>query len=288
MVVEHVVDPELWRVLECELQLGAQVHEACKAPGLVLVPTSAPTPLLRYSAGNGFPYLTVFSLKKLRAFLNLQFAKGKTPKSEIDWVKALGTHVLGELSEARWQRMMQHRRLDPSQDQLLQESLLAASGNEEVLARSMANTDLQEPMAQVVAAAAAAQPREQRVARGHAVPAPPTPPAEGGAAAASSHEGPRQPPRIDYDIDDTIEAKEAQKLLPQNGKYKLSKDKTLHMRWQLKWNDQAGQLHHFSRGWGPRSSNIVRSSLRLVLQEAWQDHERCSGEACPYSFREVL
>ena len=78
-------------------------------------------------------------------------------------------------------------------------------------------------------------------------------------AAASSHEGPRRPPKIDYDIDDSIEVKHVQDLLPKNGKYKISKDKTLHMRWEIKWADVDGRVHHFSRGWGPRSASIVRS-----------------------------
>ena len=163
--------------------------------------------------------------------------------------------------ELHGKKIMEHRRLDPAKEPLLEQSLLATIGNEEVLSRCIANTDLQEPVAELVATAT--RKKEARVVAvsgaaelelGQAIAVPDA--AAVAASAASSQEA-RQPPVIDYEIDGTIEAKQAQKLLPNTAKYKLTKDKTLHMRWQLKWTDSGGQLRHFSKGCGGPEVHVL-------------------------------
>lgn len=91
--------------------------------------------------------------------------------------------------------------------------------------------------------------------------------------------------RIDYEVGDTITLQQARELMPPGKVYSLVKDTTVHMRWQVKFKNPDGAPIYFSKGWGPKSSNLVRSALRHVLTEAWAHHSERTGNECPLQFQ---
>lgn len=286
--IDSLDDHTLWHVHEVRLCHGSVVGEGCMQVGLVVFPIGAMMPLMRHAAKNGFCHMTVVFLRRLRQCFDLKFPRGQVPKTELDWVRALMTHVLGEITHEQWQRILVRRKKDAVRNELLEESLLAQSGNAEVLHRSLHNMDLHEPVAELKASLK--KPTTAKTAHDGGMSEKRQAAASTSDRAASSSSGsaaPRQPVQIDYDIDDTITLQEARTLLPPGGMYALVKDTTLHMRWQVKVKGPEAATY-ISKGWGPLSDHSVKSALRHVLQEAWAHHYEQTGAACPHNLRVTL
>lgn len=278
--VDALGAPSCWHVHEVQLvtpdSLGADAH------GLVLAQHGDRTGLLAHAARNGFHHLSVHFLRKLREVLDLKFKRGATPKTEMEWVRSLSEAVLGTVTPEMWKHMCDMRSKDSEKAELMAESLLAHTGNEEALQRSLHGLDLSESVADLKATL------KQRATSTSAASKPPAAPpatatAETGAASSSSAPsaptiGPRKPVNIEYEVHDTITLEEARALLPQSGKYGLVKNIVLHMRWQSKFKDHDGNMRYFSKGWGPRGGHTVRSSLAHVLQQVWSHHTELTGE----------
>lgn len=228
-------------------------------------------------------------LKKLRSTLvELKFERGQTPKTELDWVRALATKVLGtEITADEWKFMCERRNRDESMQQLVKESMLVQSGNDQVLAASLTNLDLEHPIEELltVAAKRASASTAPGAASSSSSAAAPAAAAKSSSSSAAPA-GPRKAVVIDYEVGDDIIVIEARSLLPSG--FTMLKDTTLHMRWQAKFKDSAGLHRYFSKGWGPKSDHTIRSALRHVLQEAWAFHTTRAAEACPWNFRAAV
>lgn len=293
--VNVIVVPEAWEVYDVKMVPGAAICEQASHLGLVLAAQGPGAPLLRHAAQNGFCNMSLFFLKKVRAVLcDIKFARGQTPKTELDWVRALAGHVLGQdqITPSLWEHMCFRRNKSAVSHELMSDCLLAQAGNDEVIKWSLHNLDLDEPVAELKDKVVDARKKEASVAvaasSGSAAAPSSSGPASSSSAALATIAAARRPVLIDYEVGDSISLDEARCLLPQCAGYGLIKDTTLHMRWQVKWKGPEHNLKYFSKGWGPRSEHSIRSALAWVLQEAWNHHKDRTGESCPHNFRAAL
>ena len=110
-------------------------------------PSGVGKPMTKHAAQHGFHNMTVFYMTKLVGLLGYQFKRGKTQSAEPAYGPALAELILGEVSDAEFAFMMECRGKDPNKTKLVEESLLLATGNIDVLQGNIDNLDLDKPIA---------------------------------------------------------------------------------------------------------------------------------------------
>lgn len=82
------------------------------------------------------------------------------------------------------------------------------------------------------------------------------------------------------DFDADVSLRDAESLLPAAAK--LAKD-TKNGRWLVTWASPFKTIPTTSRSWTSRGGAGIKISLKMVLETAWANYERITGETCPHN-----
>ena len=261
---EHIVKLDDWCCQETE-NLPPCLCKELLADGTprgltIAIPKPTGMAILKHSAMHAFPKLTVPYLKKLVSFLEVPCAH--MPQVEVELLTLLLNYLLPTLTGPERAEILAKRTL---KSKIKFDSILTVAGIEDVIAQCADHDDVD---------AAVAEAKKYA----HAV--------EGIKAAAfakakAKAKGAAVKKKKKLAAKDTASVEEARKYLPPRDGCQLYMESEWHLRWKVTYTTvllPSTTSACFEEG----CDESKRNALTHCLRWAWAEHERYSGEACPW------
>lgn len=283
--VVPITDLKGWLALRTEARPSRTLPRGAQSGGCIAVCcVGKKMALCESAAKTGFRGMTVPLLVKLCRMLSVRLASSSSGRSEVAVVTKLLTHVEPDITKDEIKIRLELRGKIVEDNQL--QSFLMEGANLQLVGDALDENDkkeieeIKEKRNKAARSKTSASARQVSSAADSAAPSSSSAVATT-SASSSNQGGKRQPPKLPRVDEADLEF--GRHYMPARKGAVLSKDTTLHFRWQVLWPNDAPP-YSVSKAWGGRAKLSELQALRIVLLQAWVWHETQGGESCPWDF----
>lgn len=265
-----------WKIVDTIVESWVPQGGPPSTARIVIKHSGTAHPLAMHACRRGFRGMTVDHLRRLCKILEVAEPK---PPTEVNLIQALARSIMKEAATPEFIRAALAARHDCADlsDDLLRTTKLYDTDVMDALAAEFSDDEEVERQVRCLK-----EKREKAVRRNaERLDKVWSSRTEGGASSSSSAPSAPRPRSFVAAEANGISCAEAKRFLPDG--FSLSKDDKRENRWRLRGKVMQGER---SKSFGSRSDCCDWDAMVCMLQLAWREHSRVSGESMPWDFGE--